>query len=44
MNQHTTHNVRGSLARFSRRVAAIVAECNYAEKQMISLEHTPERF
>ncbi len=44
MNQHTTHNVRGPLARFGRRVAAIVAECNYAQNRMTSLEHTPERF
>jgi hypothetical protein len=36
--------MRSPLARITHRVVAIVAECNYAEKQMISLERTPERF
>jgi hypothetical protein len=38
-----SHNVQGSLARIGRRVAAIVAECNYAETQVTSLRNTPER-
>ena len=44
MNHHETHGVRASLGRFSRRVAAIVAECNYAGAQLGSARHTPERF
>jgi hypothetical protein len=35
---------RGSIARISRRIAAIVAECNYAQTQLTSLRNTPERF
>jgi hypothetical protein len=38
------HNVaRGPLARIGRRVAAIVAECNYAQTQVTSLRNTPAR-
>jgi hypothetical protein len=40
MNQ----NVKQSpLARIGRRVAAIVAECNYAQAQVSSLRNTPGR-
>jgi hypothetical protein len=39
------HNVRqGALARIGRRVAAIVAECNYAQTRVASSRHTPVRF
>jgi hypothetical protein len=41
------HNVQGRrspLARIGQRVAAIVAECNYAQLQITSLRNTPERF
>jgi hypothetical protein len=38
MNHDVT---QGPLARFGRRVAAIVAECNYAETRMTSLRNTP---
>ncbi|HEY6275832.1 MAG TPA: hypothetical protein VIX86_05830 [Streptosporangiaceae bacterium] len=41
------HNVRqgeGPLARIGRRVAAIVAECNYAQTRVTSLRNTPVRF
>ncbi len=39
------HNAApGPLARIGRRIAAIVAECNYAQNQMISLRDTPARF
>ena len=31
MNHHVTQGGRGPLARIGRRVAAIVAECNYAQ-------------
>ena len=44
MNQHVTQGVRGPLARFGRRVAAIVAECNYAQTRLASAQHTPEHF
>jgi hypothetical protein len=40
MNHKVTQDVRGPLARFGRRVAAIVAECNYAQTQMSSLRNT----
>jgi len=32
------------LARIGRRVAAIVAECNYAQTQLASARNTPARF
>jgi hypothetical protein len=32
------------LARFARRVATIVAECNYAQRRMLSLRTAPDRF
>jgi hypothetical protein len=35
---------QGPLARIGRRIAAIVAECNYAQSRLISLQSTPERF
>ena len=44
MNHHVTQGVRGQLARIGRRVAAIVAECNYAQTRLTSLRDTPARF
>jgi hypothetical protein len=44
MNHNRTRSIRGPVARFGRRVAAIVAECNYAQTQLTSLRNTPERF
>lgn len=44
MNHNVTHDVQGPLARIARRVAAIVAECNYAQAQLISARNTPARF
>jgi hypothetical protein len=39
------HNVtQGPLARFGRRVAAIVAECNYAQTRVTSLRNTPATY
>jgi hypothetical protein len=35
---------RGPLARIARHIAAIVAECNYAQNRMTSLRNTPQRF
>ncbi len=37
-------NTRSPLARITHRVTAIVAECNYAQNRMTSLQNTPERF
>ena len=44
MNHHVTQGIRGPLARIGRRVAAIVAECNYAQTEVSSLRDTPARF
>jgi hypothetical protein len=44
MNHHVTQGVRAPLARIGRRVAAIVAECNYAETQLANARNTPARF
>ena len=44
MNHNFTQGTLSPLARFGRRVAAIVAECNYAQTQLTSLRNTPERF
>jgi hypothetical protein len=32
------------LARIGRRIAALVAECNYAQTRMTSSRNTPEHF
>ncbi len=44
MNHNVRQGVRGSLARIGRRVAAIVAECNYAQARVTSLRDTPAHF
>ena len=44
MNRNISQGTRGPLARFGWRVAAIVAECNYAQTRLTSLRNTPERF
>jgi len=44
MNHNVRQGVRGPLARIGRRVAAIVAECNYAQTRLTSLRDTPVRF
>jgi hypothetical protein len=44
MNHHVTQGAWGPLARIGRRVAAIVAECNYAQTRVSSLRDTPARF
>ena len=41
MNYSVTRGAPGLLARVGRRVAAIVAECNYAQTRMTSLRDTP---
>jgi hypothetical protein len=44
MNHNLTQSARLRLARIGRRIAAIVAECDYAQTRMTSLRNTPERF
>ena len=44
MNHTATHDVRSPLARIGRRIAAIVAECNYAETRLTSLRNTPAAY
>jgi hypothetical protein len=44
MNHNMTHGAQGPLARIARRVAAIVAECNYAQTRVSSPRNTPEHF
>ncbi len=44
MNHSVTQGRRGALARIGQQVAAIVAQCNYAQTRISSLRHTPERF
>jgi hypothetical protein len=44
MNRNVTQGVWGSLARIGRRVAAIVAECNYAATRVASPRNTPAHF
>jgi hypothetical protein len=43
MNHNVKQGGRGPLARIGRRVAAIVAECNYAQSRVSSLRDTPGR-
>jgi hypothetical protein len=44
MNHHVTQGLRAPLARIGRRVAAIVAECNYAQTRLVSVRDTPALF
>jgi hypothetical protein len=44
MNHHVTQDIRRPLARIGRRVAAIVAECNYAQTRVTSLRNTKGNF
>jgi hypothetical protein len=44
MSYTTKHGGPGPLARMGRRVAAIVAECNYAETRLVSLRDTPSAY
>ena len=41
MTNNVTQGVQGPLARIGRRVAAIVAECNYAQTRLTGLRNTP---
>ena len=44
MNYNLTQGGRGPLARIGRRIAAIVAECNYAQTRLTSSRDTPTHF
>jgi hypothetical protein len=44
MNRNVTQDVQGPLARIRQRVAAIVAECNYAQTRLASSRNTPARY
>jgi hypothetical protein len=44
MNHNVTQSAQGPVARIGRRIAAIVAECNYAQTRLTSSRNTPERF
>jgi hypothetical protein len=44
MNHTTTQGIRGPLARIRRRIATIVADCNYAQTRLTNLRNTPEQF
>ena len=44
MNYNVTQGVRGPLARIGWRIAAIIAECNYAQTRVTSLRNTPALF
>ena len=44
MNHTETRGARSPLARIGLRVAAIVAECNYAQTQVTSLRNTPPAY
>ena len=41
MNHNVTQGSLGPLARIGQRVAAIAAECNYAQTRLTSLRNTP---
>ena len=44
MNHNVTQAAPGPLARIGRRLAAIVAECNYAQARLTSSRNSPEHF
>ena len=44
MNHNVTQSAQGPMARIGRRIAAIIAECNYAQTRVTSSRNTPERF
>jgi hypothetical protein len=44
MNHNVTQGAGSSLARIGRRVAAFVAECNYAATRVSSSRNTPALF
>ena len=44
MSHNITQHGQGRLARFGQRVAAFVAECNYAQTRLTSLRNTPAAY
>ena len=44
MNTNTAHGTPGPLARIGRRIAALVAECNYSQTRLASARNTPAHF
>jgi hypothetical protein len=44
MSTRMTPEARSPMARFGRRVIAIVTELNHAQNQLASARRTPERF
>ncbi len=44
MNHNVTRGTRSPLAHIGRRLAAIVAECNYAQARLTSLRNTPSTY
>jgi hypothetical protein len=44
MNTASAHKSRRSFASVIDSVAAVVAECNYAQTRVTSLRNTPARF
>ena len=40
----TMATLTGTLARFGRRIADIVAECNYAQRRMLALRTSPDAY
>jgi hypothetical protein len=44
MNYNVRRGARDPLARIGRRVAAIVAECNYAQSRLTSLRNTRDAY
>jgi hypothetical protein len=44
MNHTVTQHAQGPLARIGRRVAAIVAETNYAQTRVDNLRNTPAAY
>jgi hypothetical protein len=43
MSHNVTHGARNPLAQIGRRIAAIIAECNYAQARLDSLRNAPAR-
>jgi len=44
MNRNLTQGVPGPLARIGARIAAVIAECNYAQTRVTSPQSTPAHF
>jgi hypothetical protein len=40
----SSNETSSPLVRIGRRVAAMIADCNYAVERLSSLQHTPERY